>query len=302
MKREPIYVETRIEADMEDLWNASQIPDQHEQWDLRFSSIIYQPKEQEEDPQDFTYKTNIGLGLSIEGWGRSKGTHNGKDGSRTSSLHFGTDQRISIITEGRGYWKYIRNDKDLTFLTQYDYQTRFGKVGALFDRFIFRPMIGWATALSFDVLKRWLEKGVTPKSQYIQFFFYWMLAFFFSFIWIYHGLIPKILFQHPEEVAMAESLLPDGVSAPNVVLVMGIGELLFGLSWWFFGRRKWLYLIQAWAIPILTLSAIVADPGTLTHPFSPLPYNSSLFLLSLIGLTISRDVPTAKTCKRKRKE
>ncbi|KGP91807.1 hypothetical protein N780_15645 [Pontibacillus chungwhensis BH030062] len=303
MKKNSIYVEIPIHAEMEDLWEASQNPGLHEQWDLRFSSISYQPKEREDDPQEFTYRTNIGLGLSVEGWGRSKGTHDGKDGSRTSSLHFGTDQKISIITEGKGYWKYIpKADKDMTFLTQYDYQTRFGTLGAWVDRLFFRPMIGWATALSFDVLKRWLEKGMTPKSQYLQFFAYWILSFFFSFIWIYHGLIPKVLYKHPEEIALAESLLPLSVSANSVVFWMGIAEILFGLSWWVIKRRRRLYYLQVFAFPILTASAIMADPSTLTHPFSPLTYNSSLFLLSVLGLAVSRDVPTAKNCKRQKKE
>lgn len=303
VNRNPIYVEIPIRAEMDDLWEASQSPGRHEQWDLRFSSITYQPKNHDDEPQEFTYKTNIGLGLSVEGWGRSKGTQDGKDGSKTSSLHFGTDQKISIITEGRGYWKYIpKSNKEMTFLTQYDYQTRFGKVGAWIDTLFFRPMIGWATALSFDVLKRWLEKGVAPKTQYIQFFAYWILSFFFPFVWIYHGLIPKVLYKHPEEIALAESLLPFSVGAGSVVVWMGIAEILFGLTWWFIKRRRWLYYLQVFAFPVLTLSAIMSDPSTLTHPFSPLTFNSSLFLLSVLGLAVSRDVPTAKNCKRKRKE
>ncbi|MER2006955.1 MAG: hypothetical protein ABS939_05835 [Psychrobacillus sp.] len=44
MKNKPIYVETSISSDMEKVWEASQNPQLHEQWDLRFSSITYLPK------------------------------------------------------------------------------------------------------------------------------------------------------------------------------------------------------------------------------------------------------------------
>ncbi|WP_391116972.1 hypothetical protein [Psychrobacillus sp. L3] len=46
MKRKAIYVETSINTEMEKLWDATQKPDLHEQWDLRFSSITYLPKEE----------------------------------------------------------------------------------------------------------------------------------------------------------------------------------------------------------------------------------------------------------------
>ena len=300
MKRKPIYVEIPIRTDMEEIWNASQTPHLHEQWDVRFSSITYKPKHHEDDPQDFTYKTNIGLGIAVEGWGRSVGTFDGKDGARTSSLHFGTDQKISIITEGKGYWKYKPNEDGITFLTQYDYKTRFGKLGERIDKYIFRPMIGWGTALSFDVLKRWLEQGEAPKSQYIRFFTYWMLTLLFFFVWMYHGLIPKVWFMHEAELSMTSALLTDGMNASMIVVGVGVAEMIFGALWLFVSKRRWLFKLQTLAFPLLTLGAVLGNPSTLTHPFSPLTFNLSLFILSVVGLMISRGVPTAKSCKRKR--
>ena len=53
-------------------------------------------------------------------------------------------------------------DGRVRFLTRYDYETRFGPVGRLVDRLIFRPLIGWATAWSFARLRLWLEDGIDP--------------------------------------------------------------------------------------------------------------------------------------------
>ncbi len=44
-----------------------------------------------------------------------------------------------------------------------DYRPRWGALGALADRLLFRPLMGWATAWSFDRLRLWLERGVTPE-------------------------------------------------------------------------------------------------------------------------------------------
>lgn len=300
MNRNPIYVEIPIHTEMDKLWEATQTPELHEQWDLRFSSITYLPK-QDDEPQHFSYKTNIGFGLAIEGWGKSVGSYHGKDGSRTSSLHFGADQKMSLIREGKGYWKYQPKQDHLTFLTQYDYQPQFGFLGKVIDTLIFRPLMGWGTALSFDVLKRWLEKGEAPLSQYIRFFSYWAISFCFAVVWLYHGLIPKLIYMHPEEIAMVQ----DGLSvsfkqAVMVVNVIGIGEVIFGLLWLLIKNRKRLFGIQVVVFPLLTVSAIFSNPTVLIHPFNPLTFNLSLFILSVIGFLISKDIPTARNCIRKR--
>ena len=71
MKRKPMYVEVPIYADIEAIWDASQKPEMHEQWDLRFSSITYLPKE-EDKPQEFVYSRTVGpLLKSMDGGGAS---------------------------------------------------------------------------------------------------------------------------------------------------------------------------------------------------------------------------------------
>lgn len=300
MKRKPVYVEVIINSEMEELWAATQKPEMHEKWDLRFSSITYLPQ-QENEPQHFEYKTNIGFGLNIAGWGKSVGTFHAKDNSRTSSLHFGTDQAISIIREGKGYWKYKPEQNSIKFLTQYDYETNFGSVGRFFDFLIFRPLIGWATALSFDVLKRWLERGESPSAQYSRFFSHWIITFLFCFVWIYQGLVPKLVMMHPEEVSMTKNLLSVTTNeASTIVSSIGMAEIIFGLIWLLYSNKKRLLRIQLILFPLLTLSAIIAEPAIVSHPFNPLTFNVTLFVLSIIGYFMNDDIPSAKSCKRTR--
>lgn len=298
MKTKPIYVAVPIKSKMEHLWTASQDPKKHEQWDLRFSSITYLPKKDDE-PQYFTYETKIGFGIRIAGWGKSTGEVQSRDGSRTSALHFGTDQAISIIREGRGYWKYQPNQDSIDFITQYDYKVNGGTLGKGFDRFIFRPLMGWATALSFDVLKRWLEKEETPSSQYLRFFSGWIITFLFFFIWMYHGLVPKMIHIHPEEISMMTNIIPLRTEvAKTLTAMIGIGEVIFGFCLLIARQKRLWYSLQMIAFPILAISAIIANPDYLAHPFSPLTFHLALVTLSVLGFLLHKDFPTAKSCKR----
>ncbi|MEZ7171134.1 DoxX-like family protein [Sporosarcina sp. OR05] len=300
LKSKPIYVEIDIQATMDDVWQATQEPDLHAKWDVRFSSITYLPKKADE-PQAFTYERRVAPFLTVKGWGKSSGATNNSNGSRSSALHFGTDQWFSPIREGRGYWKYVPIQGGVKFLTQYDYEPNFSSFGKIVDRCIFKPMMGWATALSFDVLKRWLEQGEAPRSQYIRFFYSYGLALLFAFVWMYQGLIPKILAKHPEEMAMVASAFSTSPAQTlSIVFGIGIAEVLFGLLWLFYRKKKHLFALQLAIFPLLTIAAIGAVPETAVHPFNPVTFNVALLTLSLIGYFSSGDVPTAKSCKRKR--
>src|SRR5262245_21624742 len=127
-----IYVETLISGDMDELWQKTQTPALHRRWDLRFSSIEYLPRPSLGEPQRFRYATRIGFGTEISGAGESVGER-ATDDRRTSALRFWSDDHKSLIAEGSGYWSYVRQASGIQFLTWYDYRTRFGRLGQLFD-------------------------------------------------------------------------------------------------------------------------------------------------------------------------
>ena len=158
-----VYIEHFIRAPFERLWDATQNPDQHQRWDLRFSSIHHSPRPDNTKPQCFIYRTNIGFGAAIEGWGESLVTTTA-GGDCVSSLRFGSNNQVSLIREGSGYWKYERSNAGVRFSTFYDYQVRFGYAGKMFDHIVFRPVMGWATAWSFDALRIWIERDISPET------------------------------------------------------------------------------------------------------------------------------------------
>ncbi len=102
-------------------------------------------------------------GVTIAGTGESLGDRDRADGTRWSGLKFWAADRRSIIAAGAGYWRYVPTGDGVRFLTRYDYRPRWGSLGEQIDRWLFRPVFGWATAWSFDRLRLWLERGVAPE-------------------------------------------------------------------------------------------------------------------------------------------
>ncbi|MCH5676362.1 SRPBCC family protein [Streptomyces gilvus] len=162
MSHTGLYIEARIHADLDDLWTRTQDPAQHQRWDLRFTEITHLPRE-EGEPQRFRYATRIGPFLTVAGTGVSAGERERPDGTRTSALRFSSPHPLSLLAEGSGYWRYVPDGDGVRFLTGYDYRPRWGRLGTTADRLLFRPLMGWATAWSFDRLRLWLERGITPE-------------------------------------------------------------------------------------------------------------------------------------------
>ncbi|MFD9845631.1 hypothetical protein [Streptomyces parvus] len=156
-----LYIEALIRTDPEHLWDRTQDPAQHQRWDLRFTEISPLPGPPG-SAQRFRYATRVLPFLTVAGTGTSAGERERADGERVSALRFASPERLSLLAEGSGYWRYVPTADGIRFLTGYDYRTRWGRFGAVAERLAFRPLMGWATAWSFDRLRLWCERGVSP--------------------------------------------------------------------------------------------------------------------------------------------
>ncbi|MBN2980186.1 DoxX-like family protein [Cohnella algarum] len=299
MKKEPIYVELPIRADMDALWRHTQTPELHERWDLRFSSITYLPRPNDGSPQRFRYRTRIGFGLDIEGTGETKARTDLPDGGRLSTLRFGSEQTISLIRSGGGYWRYKPAIEGVVFSTRFDYETRFGAAGRLFDKLLFRPLFGFATAWSFDLLRLWLERGISPASLIRQALVHYGCVAALSLLWLYQGLVPKLLFA---ETGEAELLRTAGLFAgfeTEAAYVLGAAEMCAALLIAVLHRRRWLYALHGAALAILCAVALATAPETAAAPFGPVPLTLSMLGLGSLAALTLRDLPDAGRCKRK---
>ncbi|WII40418.1 DoxX-like family protein [Paenibacillus thiaminolyticus] len=297
MRSKPIYVKLDIRTDMDTLWDYTQTPELHEQWDLRFSRITYLPREQEEQPQRFCYQTRIGFGLAIAGTGLTKARRL-EDGGRISTLLFGSDQAISLIREGRGYWKYTPLGEKLSFETQYDYETRFGRPGRWFDRTVFRPLFGWATAWSFDALRIWVERGIPPAASIGRAAIHYVSVLLLTLLWCWQGLVPKLLYPEGGELALlqASGLFP-GWERPALAL-LGFAEIGIGLMTAACHRQTWIWRGQAILVLLLVCAALAGSPELIKAPFNPLTLSAAMIGLGVIAAVSNRDLPRASRCAR----
>jgi hypothetical protein len=293
-----IYVEILIQGDMESLWRKTQEPNLHQSWDLRFSEIDYLPREPGE-PQRFLYSTRIGAGLRIDGEGESTGEHDDSTGQRTSALKFWSKDPKSLIEYGSGYWKYVPTARGIRFFTFYDYRTRFGATGRILDKLLFRPLIGWATAWSFDRLRLWIEQDIPPEVSRDRTLIYFLTRLTLAFIWAYHGLVPKLIYRSPDELGM---LSITGMPASSVLaftLLAGWLELGFALVLIVFWRARWPLWVTIVAMFTATLGVGITSPGYLQRAFDPLTLNLAVAVLAGCGLFTAQNLPTAKKCLRK---
>jgi uncharacterized membrane protein YphA (DoxX/SURF4 family) len=290
-----IYVEIFIHERVDKIWQLTQEPELHERWDLRFSRIVYLPRTTPDEPQRFLYETRIGFGLSIKGTGESVGRRTLDDGDTTSSLEFASEDPKSLITAGAGYWRYIPVQNGLRFLTWYDYRVRFGALGWFIDRLFFRPLIGWATAWSFDRLRLWAESGQSPESSMNLAAIHAVARITLAFIWIWHGLVPKILFRNIDERTM---LRQSGIPLHWLPWI-GLGEIAFGVLILCTWNRRTILAVNAALMVFATLAVAVNSPAYLEGAFNPLTLNASVLALCCVAWFASCMLPSASRCLRK---
>ncbi len=86
-------------------------------------------------------------------------------------------------------------------------------------------MIGWATAWSFDRLRLWAEAGQSPESSMNLCLIHAVSRITIASIWIWHGLVPKLLFHHSDERTM---LYQAGIPLHWLPWI-GVGEIVLGV-------------------------------------------------------------------------
>lgn len=301
MKSAPIYVEMDMKVPLKELWEHTQTPDLHVQWDLRFSDILYLPRSCDTDKQLFLYRTRIGFGLNIEGTGETSSSLHHKSDERLSTLSFASDQPISLIKQGGGYWKYKQNGNTVTFSTLYDYKTRFGWGGRILDHFLFRPLFGYATAWSFDRLRIWLEDRIPPSIVAERAIIHYLSVVMLMFLWCYQGLVPKLLFPEAGELSLMQQIGWFTGFEEIMVMLLGIGEISFGLLTAYLHRSSWITYVQIPLLLFLLLPAILYNPEMLREPFNPLIITLPMIALCVTAHLTKQHLPMASRCMRKLK-
>lgn len=107
-------------------------------------------------------------------------------------------------------------------------------------------------------------------------------------IWLYQGLVPKLLGPHPDEVAMSAAFgIPVGLQTA-ASYAAGAGEVLFGLCILFFSRRAWPQLLSAAVTAALLVFVAIYVPRFLVGALNPVVMNVASMVLSAVALLALR--------------
>jgi uncharacterized membrane protein YphA (DoxX/SURF4 family) len=238
--------------------------------------------------------------LRILGEGASSGTRDGSTGERTSALKFWSADPKSLIREGSGYWRFIPTADGMRFLTWYDYETRLGLAGRIIDRLMFRPLMGWATAWSFDRLRLWIEQGIDPALSMQRSLVHLSARMALGIVFLYQGLVPKLIYHHATEIAMLTDAGLRPAIAGRLLTAIGLAEVVLGLVALLAWRARWPLAMIAVFMPVALIAVAVTSASTLIAAFNPVALNVAVAAVAVIGWLTGHDLPSASRCLRAR--
>lgn len=105
-----------------------------------------------------------------------------------------------------------------------------------------------------------------------------------ALIWLYHGLIPKLIFCHATEMELIEKG-PLLTTPETTLLIAGIAEVLIGMGVLVFWSRMWPIYLSLVGFSMLLLGALAISPEHATHAFNPITLTLSAIFFCLIQIS-----------------
>jgi len=102
-------------------------------------------------------------------------------------------------------------------------------------------------------------------------------------VFLYHGLVPKLLFLSPDEVRMIEAH-DWPLSTLRIAQVAGVAEVVLGLAILLLRRSRWPLWLAAAALLALLVDVALFVPQLLLGAFNPVTTNIAALALCLIAL------------------
>jgi hypothetical protein len=116
-----------------------------------------------------------------------------------------------------------------------------------------------------------------------------------AFVWMYHGLVPKLIVQHRDEVLPLLNV-GFGSDAWMAVYAAGILEMLISLATIVFWKSKIPLFITVLAMPTAILGIAFTAPELLGAAFNTVTTSTMLFMLAVVALITHDGLPSANHC------
>jgi hypothetical protein len=116
------------------------------------------------------------------------------------------------------------------------------------------------------------------------------------------GVFPKLLFRDTGELTILQHTHLFAGQESVILSLVGLGEIAFGylLIWIWYSQP--LLLLNILLLVVLGAGALFSQPRIFVAPFNPLTLNLAMAALSVVGLMAAHDLPSARSCRRRRPE
>jgi hypothetical protein len=145
-----------------------------------------------------------------------------------------------------------------------------------------------------DRLRLWVEKEQSPEISMTFFLIHAIARLSIAFIWIWQGLVPKLIFRNADEQQM---LVQAGLPL-SLLPWIGAGEILIGVLVLCTWRIRAIFIANALAMVLASGVVLARSPYYLTAAFNAVTLNLGVFALALTGWLVSRTLPSASKCLR----
>lgn len=105
-----------------------------------------------------------------------------------------------------------------------------------------------------------------------------------TFVWLYHGIFPKLIHIAPLEQLMTGSIGFSNDTSYLITKAAGIGEVIFGLLFFVFYKTKFMNILNILALAFLLLSVAMLQPQLLIEAFNPVTTNLPIMVFSIVLL------------------
>ncbi|MBJ9952403.1 MULTISPECIES: DoxX-like family protein [unclassified Acinetobacter] len=105
-------------------------------------------------------------------------------------------------------------------------------------------------------------------------------------LWIYQGLVPKLIFKVIEEQQFWQFTGIQFLSIPRLIELSGIGEIIFGVLFLIFRQSKMLHYLNIVAMLFFIVVVAVVYPHYFVQGFNPFIMNTAMAALSIVALQL----------------
>lgn len=104
-----------------------------------------------------------------------------------------------------------------------------------------------------------------------------------AFVFLWHGLVPKLLFKHPDELALMRDSGLSAAGAARAVMVIGVAEVVYAIVLLLAWRVRALLLAATVAMVVITPGIVFGSPRFIPAAFTPVTLNLCVAVLGVIG-------------------